>query len=497
MPITDSVLKEKLRQKFMSLMGGDNEESKKNASIEFNNFENVITKFQENKIKNLFREKKVYEFNDKKYLYLSNDLLSRDFGFTLGNNDKPYDIRFGIYKLNGKCKEPFLSYLLEVHKTDDENRNIMKFPSFELSTTIFDDNEEEIRTLFEEECFRQFKPLTNNIGNDIIDDIYRGFIEEENNIIYVFFDCTDIEVVLNENHIWGILDEFVNEKRIYGNNYTEENISQLFQKNEFLAYITDENDERINIPCCLYLCKLNDGETDYENVYLEDIEPDENNYKIYHYVFGNNCLFLTTDPIEKDNITHLRTIRRFATFIDKSLYVLNINKDIENINFDEDNDDDDTVHNEDDEIPQTHEKYNCIYFFENYKQLWCIRDDKRTTEIHGFHKTVPNPKRPQYRYEMIQEELYQLQQQDLLRLQELQKQRELQRLQEELQSQSPEEVQSSSEEVQSSSEEVQPSSEEVQPSPEEVLQVNKVKGGKTKKEPKPNKSTSRRKTKKD
>ena len=49
-------------------------------------------------------------------------------------------------------------------------------------------------------------------------------------------------------------------------------------------------------------------------------------YKIYDQILEN---YEIKDPIEKDNITHLRTIRRFATFIDKSLYVLNINKDIE------------------------------------------------------------------------------------------------------------------------------------------------------------------------
>ena len=88
-------------------------------------------------------------------------------------------------------------------------------------------------------------------------------------------------------------------------------------------------------------------------------------------------------------------LKRFATFIDKSLYVLNINKDIENINFDVEEDDDvsyDGVPYED--IPKSHHKYSCIYFFENYKQLWCVKDIRRFTEItttYVFPKYEPTP----------------------------------------------------------------------------------------------------------
>ena len=68
---------------------------------------------------------------------------------------------------------------------------------------------------------------------------------------------------------------------------------------------------------------------------------------------------------------------------DKSLYVLNIHKDIDTINFDIDEDDESLNGIPDEDIPKTHHKYSCIYFFENYKQLWCMKDPMRFTEICG------------------------------------------------------------------------------------------------------------------
>ena len=107
-------------------------------------------------------------------------------------------------------------------------------------------------------------------------------------------------------------------------------------------------------------------------------------------------MFFTTDPIEKEDLKRLRMIKRYATFIDKSLYVLNISKDIEYINFDVEEEDDvsyDGVPSED--IPKSHHKFSCIYFFENYKQLWCVKDIRRFTEIttnYVFPPYVPTPK---------------------------------------------------------------------------------------------------------
>lgn len=365
---------------------------------DFASLQNIFTQFQANKMRHFFIEKKSYEFNNKKYYYLSNENLSRDFSFTLGKNEnnKPYEVRICTFNINGKSKEPFLQFFLEINVNVKENqeKNVLAFPGFILETSIFNDNDEETSNIFENECFNKFKNLTEDVSDDIIQGAYRGYIEH-NDIIYAFFDSTYFQLKQNDTQLWCILDEFINEKKVYANNFTDDNIPKMFHDNEFIAYITDENGDRINIPCCLYLCKLNEDESDYINVYVDDAEKGIDNHRILHYVFGNNCLFFTTDPIEKEDLKRLRMIKRYATFIDKSLYVLNINKDIENINFDVEEDDDvsyDGVPYED--IPKSHHKYSCIYFFENYKQLWCVKDIRRFTEItttYVFPKYEPTP----------------------------------------------------------------------------------------------------------
>jgi hypothetical protein len=341
---------------------------------------NIFTQYQANKIRRFFSEKKSYEFNNKKYYYLNNENLNRDFTFTLDKyNGNQIEVRLCTFNINGKSKEPFLQFFLEINEIDD--KNVLAFPGFMMVSSIFDNKEDEITSVFENECFNKFKVLTNDVSDDIIHGSYIGYIEN-NNIIYAFFDSTYYNLKQNDKQLWCILDEFINEKKVYANNFTDENIPQLFHDNEFLAYITDENGDRINIPCCLYLCKLNEDETDYINVYVDDPEKGIHTHRILHYVFGNNCLFFTTDPIEKEDLKRLRMIKRYATFIDKSLYILNISKNIEYINFDVEEDDDvsfDGVPPED--IPKSHYNYGCIYFFENYKQLWCIKDFRRFTEI--------------------------------------------------------------------------------------------------------------------
>jgi succinate dehydrogenase flavin-adding protein (antitoxin of CptAB toxin-antitoxin module) len=327
-------------------------------------------------------------FNNKKYFYLSNESLSRDFSYILekNDNDNPYDIRFCTFHINGNSKEPFLQFFLEISRKENEDKNVLGFPGFIMETSLFknnyDDESHNVSNIFENECCHRFKNLTDDVSDDIIHGAYRGFIEH-NNIIYAFFDSTYFDLKQTDKQLWCILDEFINERKVYVNNFTDDNIPLMFHDNDFIVYITDENGDRVTIPCCLYLCKLNEDETDYINVYVDDQEKGTNSHRILHYVFGNNCLFFTTDPIEKEDLKRLRMIKRYATFIDKSLYVLNINKDIENINFDMDEEDDDIsydgVPNED--IPKSHYKYSCIYFFENYKQLWCVKDLKRFTEI--------------------------------------------------------------------------------------------------------------------
>ena len=335
---------------------------------------------KEKEIKKPLYDSKKYTFNGKKYNYLSNDKLHKDFQITFQENtNKTFKINLCLFRLNNDCKEIFLQFFIELEDKIDEKNMI--FPNFQLNENDFylnesdieDEEEEEknkFQIIFEKLSFKKMKELT-NISDEIIKEIYRGYITEYDNNIYALFDCTYIKFGNKENQIWGILDELINEQHIY-DYIIDRNIFVMFMNNDYLAYVKDDDNEQINLPCCLYLVKKTEDETDYENVLKENkeiislVEP-----KINHEVLGNHYFF-TTDPINPDRSLKLK---RFATFIDNSLYFLNVTTPLNEIDIDGD-----SLDAEKDEKIKTHKDFTCIYFFENNKQLWCIKDITRFTE---------------------------------------------------------------------------------------------------------------------
>jgi L-rhamnose mutarotase len=310
-----------------------------------------------------------YVFNGDTYRYLDDDLLQTNFERVLGNrNTATFSIKLFLYKIVDECKEPFLQFLVE------EENETMVFPHFNLFAGEIA-NKLEMNTLFQKRCMDKFRELS-GVSEEIAKRTYRGFLEENENTIFVMFDCTYVNVDVNMKRFWGILDEIVNEKRIY-NVPVEKDIYNMVQNHEHVAYIKDKNGQRINMPCCLYLCKINEtGE--YENVYYPNAEHDMKQKspvdgKIPHDTFGFFYYF-TTDPIHKyDNI---RSIKRYSVFIDNSLYVLNINKSIDEIDFASDNEE--TSFDED---VKSYKDYTCIYFFEDGIQVWCVKNISRFVEL--------------------------------------------------------------------------------------------------------------------
>jgi len=321
-----------------------------------------------------------YTFNGEKYFYLDDkdesNALQRNFTSLLKKDVVTYTIKLCMFKLVDECKEPFLQFLL------DKKEDTMTFPGFELSTGDFTSSDD-VNVAFQENCYEWFQKtikepveaVGQQTGGSTYMQCYRGFLEEPEDTIYVLFDCTYVSVDVNAQRFWGILDEIVNEKHIFSTPMDKQ-IYNMIQNNEFIAYIKDKNGERINMPCCLYLCRVND-KGEYDNAYYE---TDEHNMKlksatdgkITHDTFGHFYYF-TTDPIHKDSGAH--RLKRFSVFIDNALYVLNINKPIEDIDFVTDDEDDfDDTH-------KSYKDYTCIYFFEDGLQLWCVKSLSRFVEL--------------------------------------------------------------------------------------------------------------------
>ena len=316
-----------------------------------------------------------YTFNNDKYYYLNSEdnsnTLQKEIQTLITKDVVSYRVKLCMFKIIDECKEPFLQFLLE--KTEEA----MIFPTFEMSSSELINGDP--NNIFITKCSEQINTLVNNptamVGAEIIKRCFRGFVEEPENAIYAIFDCTYLQIDINAQRFWGILDEIVNEKYIY-KTPIDKDIYMMIQNNEFLAYIKDKNGERINMPCCLYLCKINENGA-YDNIYYETEQHDMKHKsptdgKMNHEAFGHFYYF-TTDPIHNDN--NVNRLKRFSVFIDNALYVLNINKSIEEIDFVTDDEDDF------DESYKSYRDYTCIYFFEDGLQLWCVKSLSRFIEL--------------------------------------------------------------------------------------------------------------------
>jgi hypothetical protein len=177
-----------------------------------------------------------------------------------------------------------------------------------------------------------------------------------------------------------MLDELLIEKQVFGYPI-EKNTFMLLRDNDHLCYVRETTGELIGKPSCIYLCKYDAETNEYSNPHFDNDDQDNRtpidcqDCLVHHERFGDGYVF-TTDPISRDNI---RNIRRFSTFLDRTMYVLNECVDLKNIMFD-------GIENMDVEVPleapvKLFEDYTCYHFFENGKQYWFITDRRRFMEV--------------------------------------------------------------------------------------------------------------------
>jgi hypothetical protein len=151
--------------------------------------------------------------------------------------------------------------------------------------------------------------------------IYKGFVQRDQNSIYVIFDFTGL--LLKEtkaNRRWAIMDEILLHHAIVGYKISEE-LSVMFKANPFLTFISDENGTHLDLPSVLYMCGL-DSKGDYINLYQSDDKSTFSlfNERINHPSLGNVYIFsLSPLPSSKGNVSR---IRRFVGFTPDAQYVL-------------------------------------------------------------------------------------------------------------------------------------------------------------------------------
>ena len=272
------------------------------------------------------------------YHYLHDELLDKiieptsntEYHYVLYNfvnvTTKPF-VKFLMYNSNKIMKFPNEKALIENNdesETESESSDIL--PYDDENDEIIDEmelyannveNEEEY--YLEEQCSRY---LEKNFGIEYekSNDNYKGYVKVEDKL-YMFIDVSAIEMIFPENEVfsWVIMDEILN-KRLSNNVPICNIVLEMFSINNQIKNIYDENNDIIEYPICVYLCKKG-GEEDYINV---ESKSSTNmsliSDKLEHPIFGKTTMFST----ERINIDD-KMFERYCLFTTDAVYVLHSN----------------------------------------------------------------------------------------------------------------------------------------------------------------------------
>ena len=364
--------------------------------------DNVITEPKQTNQLNQPKSDIKYEYIEKEplenesYVYIGNDDLSRDIELHRDLNLE-YNLSICIYKINYELRTPFLEFFFI--KKD----GFYQFPETTIKFNNIPENSD-IKTYFLDECSRLYNSTPLKNLNENISEMYKGFVDVGNNNIIAVFENLDfiqstdnkktdvLEKQLNTNaenppkdvlekqpntnvenpqddSIWAILDEILIKKRIL-DIPIKQYIIDMFNEYHILNEIKDSTNFPIEKPIILYQCI--GTYKNYENNYYNENEHRSKSISIMderidHDIFGNVFLF-STEPLEYDNLSK---IKRYAAFINNTLYMLNKT----NITKEE------LVGDETNITKLPFKTYHCISFKEDDKDYWSINTNHLFIEL--------------------------------------------------------------------------------------------------------------------
>ena len=269
---------------------------------------------------------------------------------------KPF-VKFLMYNLNNMMKFPNEKANIEnndISDTESETSDILPYDDIDNDETIdeldiYSNNTENMDDNYiNEQCSRY---IEKKFGIDYVksNDNYKGHVKVDDKF-YIFIDVSAIELIFPENEVfsWVIIDEIINKKM--SNNVPICNIViNMFSINKPIKNIYDENNDIIEYPICVYLCKK-ESEENYISV---ESKPSTNmslvSDKLEHPIFGNTTLFST----ERLNIDD-KKLERYCLFTADSIYVLHSNFTKYEIGL---------INNK-----------SCIRFLQKTKEYWSVKN---------------------------------------------------------------------------------------------------------------------------
>jgi hypothetical protein len=294
----------------------------------------------------------------KNYFYLDKEDLTMQFGFDR-DLTKTYLVYVCLYQINKTLEKPFVEYYME------ERSGSYEFIQKTINASLLSEGEEPD---VEENFIRQCEEVINSTFDKLSID-YKGFVEIDDKI-YVFYENIGDDLIQAKlGSSLCIIDEIVNKKKII-NIPVHESATKVFDENQELLKMKDDEGNLIENPIVAYLCKKNGN--DYENITIDNT-IDDLDIKINIEHFGNNYLF-STEPLNIVGgffsfFSGSKKPKRFSLFLDNSKNIDNKDKSLllyitENAG---------TI--------EEYNEYSCISYYENETLFWIVRSELLFTEI--------------------------------------------------------------------------------------------------------------------
>ncbi len=266
----------------------------------------------------------------RSYLYLNDYILSNDLGFKR-EYTTPYKLHLCLFTMNQELPTPFLKYMFVLENgiyqfpmADIESGEMVRIQETAVSDDI--DEDDAISGEFLKQCSQLLTKYV-VMDNQTVNEIYRGYLEDDEHNIYAFFDVNNMQLQMEVEYalITDILSGSLLGKPL------NTSCINIFKLNPFTLDVKDTDGYVVPRPISAYACRKTSNE-EYENIYYDEADRSADKTtvlleQVSHDMYGSIFLF-TMKPITGV----YENIQRFALF----------NEDIHN----EDDEDTETAHSD-------------------------------------------------------------------------------------------------------------------------------------------------------
>lgn len=235
---TKELIQNKFTIKNTNYQNNDDEDNDKNIRD--------FTKYDVDSIQNFYIEDKdkdndnVNNNDNTNIIYYGDQLLKKSNTDNLNFYIKNKTIHICVYRLITEHIKPFVMFLLY-----KEDGTTLSLPTIVESDTIVEDTLKKMNNIFT--SFRNENADSSTKLN------YKGFIDNDDNNIYIILECKDKnnKLNLNTNWWWALSTEIVNYKKIlnFDINY---NVTQFFLNNIELLFINNTFGHQYECPSVGY-----------------------------------------------------------------------------------------------------------------------------------------------------------------------------------------------------------------------------------------------------